>query len=57
MKIQLVYIMYYNLLRTKGAKPHSSFPLEKCDLTSLISGKWISSRVKDCLKSKHALIQ
>ena len=48
-------------LRTKGAKPHSSFQLEKCDLTSLISGEWISSRVKYfphiMVKSKSILIQ
>ncbi|KAL5477840.1 hypothetical protein EMCRGX_G024689 [Ephydatia muelleri] len=36
---------FHTLLRTKGAKPHSSFQLEKCDLTSLISGEWISSRI------------
>ena len=54
-------ITTYSKLKTKGAKPHSSFQLEKCDLTSLISEEWINSRVKYCLyvmvKSKHTLIQ
>eukprot|EP00731_Ephydatia_muelleri_P019980 Em0012g805a len=32
-------------LKMKGAKPHSRFQLEKCNLMSLMAGEWIDSKI------------
>ena len=32
-------------LKMKGAKPHSRFQLEKCNLMCLMAGEWIDSKV------------
>eukprot|EP00731_Ephydatia_muelleri_P021183 Em0013g910a len=36
-------------LKMKGAKPHSRFQLEKCNLMSLMAGEWIDSKRSSCV--------